>query len=216
MLRALLIVAVLVTAVASVRATPVVFWASDPIAPGETALVCGGGFGAAPKVEIKRLAEGAAGKPVTGPLGWSGGGQAVEVLQPRDNALKFIVPPGLKPGLLAYRITAADGAVTGLLNRPAVWWVQGDVGLEATPGGWLRIMGKNLGSKGGPERTVMLQGPREVTLAAAGDAYALKAALPQDLPAGEYKVLVHGGYGGTTGWSEPVRVTVRKAAAWPQ
>lgn len=216
MLRAFLIVLVLLAGIGGAMASPVVLWASDPIAPGETALVCGGGFGTTPKVEIKLLPEGPLGKPVSGPLGWSGGGQPVEVLQPRDNALKFVVPTGLKPGLMAYRITGPDGAVTGLLNRSAVWWVQGDAGLEATPGGWLRIMGKNLGSKGGPERTVVLQGLRETKLTATGDQHGLRAALPQDLPVGEYVVLVHGGYGGSMGWSEPVRVTVRQATAWPQ
>ena len=52
-------------------------------------------------------------------------------------------------------------------------------------------------------------------LPAEAQPYALRAALPANLPAGEYQVFVHSGFGGAAGWSAPAKITVAKPAAWP-
>jgi hypothetical protein len=69
----------------------------------------------------------------------------VPVLQGTDQSLKFVVPATWRPGVFVYRVTAGgDSSQPALLNAPDPWWAQGDEGDAATPGGWLRVMGKSL------------------------------------------------------------------------
>ncbi len=124
-------------------AAPQVFWASDPVRPDETVLLQGSDFGSAAIVEATRLDDGQA----TAPAGvvkvkeWT----RVPVLQASDCSLKFVVPADWKVGVFACRVTAG-GATSApvLVNAPDAWWMQGDRGASATPGGWLRIFGKSL------------------------------------------------------------------------
>ncbi len=196
---------------------PAVFWASDPISPGSTALVTGAGFGAKPTAEIARLPDTPSSEPRPA-AAWPAKMDPVAVIQPADSSVKFVVPETLKPGLFAYRITGPQGAVRGLLNRPAIWWAQGDLILNASPGGWVRVFGKNLASPApaGAKSRLFLRGPKSLPLAAEGDGYSARAALPTDLPTGEYQVSAHSGLGGDLAWSEPVKLTVEKPPGWPQ
>jgi hypothetical protein len=200
-------------------AAPVVFWASDPVRPGETVMVFGAGFGEKPTVEVARLSDSSLGEPGGArPSAWPRGGCATAAIQPGDTTLKFTVPAKLKPGLFAYRITGPTGAsITGLLNRPTLWWAQGDVGITARPGGWMRLFGKNLARDEHPKTRVLLQGPRSVTLTPeAVDAYAAQVTLPADLPIGEYQVFLHNGSGGNAGWSAATGLVIAVPPAWPQ
>ncbi len=211
-LPALLILAATTSAIAA----PQVFWASDPIRPGETVLLRGAGFGEHPVVEVARLADGTAAEASLKAPAWPGGGQRVEALQASDKSLKFTLPAELKPGLYAYRVTGPEGGVVGLLNRPAVWWAQGDTGPGASPGGWLRLFGKNLAGPDGGKATVRLTGPQAVSLPATGDEYSMQVTLPADLRAGEYQLSLHRGQGAGAGWSEPLPVSLEQPVAWPQ
>lgn len=204
-------------------AAPTIFWASDPIRPGETAMVIGEGFGKQPMIEVARLNDTKATKPSTKPFTWPNNGQKVEALQSGDSSLKFVLPESLKTGVFSYRVSGTEGAATGLLNRPTVWWAQGNRGATASPGGWLRVFGKclsispALAKRSGAKRTiVVLQGPRTLTLPAEADAYTARADLPKDLPAGEYQVYLHNGRGGDVAWSDPVAIRVEKPTVWPQ
>ncbi len=187
------------------QAAPVVFWASSPVRPGEVAMLIGEGFGAAPKVTVAVAADdgGAVGRP-----------QPAEVMQGDDQAVKFVVPAGLAAGVHQYRVQGADGAVTGWLNRPALWWAQGDQGPAATPGGWLRLFGVGLGQEAA-KAAISLTGPVTRRLVAVGGSYALRAELPADLPPGDYRVTCHRGQGGQAGWSEAVTVSVTATRPWP-
>jgi hypothetical protein len=127
----------------AVGGAPVVFWASDPVRPGEAVIVVGHDFCAKPKLEIARLADGEPGG-TKAPPAWADGGQNVEVVQTSDQSLKFVVPSDMKPGVFAFRITTADGAVVQTLNRPQIWWAQADFGTSASAGGWIRVFGKSL------------------------------------------------------------------------
>ncbi len=129
---------------ADAGAAPTLFWASDPIRPGETALVVGDGFGEKPRVEIARLPDGPSFTPIAQGFRWPGKGQPVEVIQPCDTSLKFVVPAGLRFGVFAFRISTPGGSAVGMLNRPKAWWAQGDLGGAASPGGHLRVFGQNL------------------------------------------------------------------------
>ncbi len=200
-------------AAASAFAAPQVFWASDPIRPGETVLVRGAGFGERPSVAVARLADGAAGAPAK--LAWPEGAKAAKVVQPSDVSLKFAVPGDLANGVLAYRVTARGESVSGLLNQPALWWAQGDRGPAATPGGWLRLFGKNLAWGAGTTVTVAFDGRQRDTLRAEGDAYGVKLAVPGDLPPGDHQLRLHSGLGGAAAWSEPLRVQIVAPDPWP-
>jgi hypothetical protein len=101
------------------------------------------------------------------------------------------------------------------LNQPAIWWAQGDAGTVASPGGWLRLFGKNLSIDGKRNATVLLRGPVSVRLSADSDGYSAKVALPNDLPVGEYYLLLHTGFGGSVAWSEAKIVMIEKPSAWP-
>ncbi|MGD0094007.1 MAG: glycosyl hydrolase family 28-related protein [Planctomycetota bacterium] len=204
----------LASAAAEPPSKPAVVWASDPINPGETVLVTGAGFGDKPVVEVGRCDD-AAGEAGALPAQM----QKVDVLQPNDTSLKFRIPPEFKPGIFAYRITGPNGQVTGTLNRPVIWWAQGDAGAAASPGGWIRLFGKNLGGSAGvpPARaaapTTVLLG--SLRLAAEADCYAAKVALPNDLPPGDYQVSLANGCGGARGVAEAVKIAVQPRPAWP-
>lgn len=197
-------------------AEPAIFWNSDPVRPGEAVVVVGEGFGDQPTVEVARLPDSPATEPSAAPSAWPAESQKVEAVQASNQSVKFVLPATLKSGVLAYRITGPGGAVVGLLNRPRVWWAQGDLGVSASPGGWVRTLGKNLGA--GPEAKTMLrlQGPKTVLLAAQADTFAGKVALPADLPTGDYQLAVQSGFGGNAAWSLPLAIAVAARPAWPQ
>ena len=193
-----------------------VYWASDPVGPGQSVMVIGDGLGDDPKVGIARCFDDAADDPVPSKPIWVSAvtDTKVEALQPTDTSLKFVVPATFQPGVFAYYIATPNGAVYGKLNRPTIWWTQGNRGTATSPGKALHLYGKNLvasDAKGASMATVFLKGPRTVTLAAQGDAYEATVALPADLPAGDYEVYIHNGYGGNTSWSEPVIARVEKS-----
>lgn len=198
-------------------AGPAVFWASDPVRPGEAVVVIGDGFGERPAVEVVRLPDDAATQPAPLEFNWSGAAKA-EVLQSSAQSVKFALPADAKPGVFGYRITSPDGNATGLLNRPRIWWAQGDLGTAASPGGCVSAFGVCLGAdpKQQAKTAVRLEGPRTLTLPAEADAYSARCQLPADLPPGEYKVSLHSGLGGAPAWSEPVTLSVRPKPAWPQ
>ncbi|MBI5832752.1 MAG: hypothetical protein HZB16_10650 [Armatimonadetes bacterium] len=176
-----------------------VFQVLDPVGPDDTVLVVGDGLPRAPRVEVARLPDGEAGEPK--PAAWSGAGQSAEVLAATSDGLKFLVPAKMPAGIVAWRL---DGQFQGLLNRPTAWWLQGDRGPSATPGGWLRVCGKSLGTKA----VVMLRGTKTRRVAAVADRYTLRADLPADMTPGTYQVYVHNGLGGPLGWSEPLALVV--------
>ncbi len=90
-------------------AAPHLYWASDPVGPGQAVMAIGDALGDHATVEIVRLADTAAGSPTRARFTWPGEGAKVETLQATDNSLKFIVPATLPPGVFAYRIATASG-----------------------------------------------------------------------------------------------------------
>lgn len=207
---------VLLIAASTALAEPTVFWASDPVRPDETVLVAGAGLGATARVELVRLDDGAAGAAAT--WAWPGKGTAVEVLQPSETSLKFVIPAAWKPGAYLFRVLGADGPSRPVrLNAPTVYWVQGDSGTGGSPGGWLRAFGRCLAGAG-VKPTVRLEGPggKAVTPAVKeATEWSVTVGLPAGLPAGAYHVRVHNGHGGPRGWSDGGAVTVAAPERWP-
>jgi len=198
---------------------PSIFWASDPVRPGEAAMVIGDDFGNAPTLEVIRLPDGRARVPTKEALVWPRRFTAVAPLQANAQSVKFVVPKTFDSGLFAVRVSTGNGTAVRVLNRPQVWWLQGDGGLEATPGGWVRVFGKNLGwnvKDGLQKPELRLDGLRTVFLPVETDGNSARAMLPSDLPKGRYRLYIHGGAGGVQGWSDPVDLTVGRKDAWPQ
>ena len=198
----------------SVVAGPAVFWASDPVQPGEAVMVVGNAFTEHPKIEVVRLDD-AADFGATVTQSWPGGGQMVEAIQATNQSLRFVLPSQMKPGRYAFRISTAGGTALHLLNAPQIWWSQGDLGTHASPGGWIRMFGKNLcllSEDGKPVgSSARLQGPKTAQLPVKSDAFSARIDLPGDLPVGQYTVTLPG-----TGQGGRVSIVVREPAHWPE
>ncbi|MCX5684426.1 MAG: glycosyl hydrolase family 28-related protein, partial [Planctomycetota bacterium] len=222
--------------VAAAAHAPTIFWASDPVRPDETVLVQGADFGPAAVVEVARLEDGKPTAPaitiappvafalptataspgasaVPAALAW----RKVPVLQASDCSLKFALPADAKMGVFAFRVTAG-GAAGGpvLLNAPDPWWVQGDRGETATPGGWIRVLGKCLNFGGRSlARLQPAQGQALALESAAADGYSLRFALPPEAVPGDYAVSVHNGLGGDAAWRPAGTIRIEAPPAWP-
>jgi hypothetical protein len=202
-----------------VDAAPAVFWASDPLRPGETALLIGDSLGTNATVQVERLEDTTPSQISRVLPSLTAEARAVTCSQASDQSVKFQVPTDLQPGVFIYAVSHGSGSAAGLLNRPQVWWSQGDLGTNASPGGWIRIFGKNLGwpsqLAGGITR-VRLEGSSTIDLLAAGDEFAARTEVPGDTPPGTYRVYVHNGAGGNYAWSEPVEISIAQPVSWPQ
>lgn len=175
-----------------------VFWASDPVRPGEVLLLTGEGFTSNSVVE---LSDTGAAEPWT----------ALTVLQLGAQSLKAVVPDNRPLNVWECRVRNGDRvSKTEALNEPVAWWWNGDGGEFATPGGWVRVFGKSLhfgtSSAGALQdaagKSVTLQ-PRTSTC------YELAFDLPNTLASGDYTLRVHNGLGGTGAWGEAGTVKVR-------
>lgn len=200
---------------------PVVWWASDPVQPGEAVLLFGSNFGANPRVELKRLTDG---KVMSLPTTSQPKLQTLKLkpknpkpLQPTDHSLKFVLPADVPMGIFAVQVVNDGGASNViLLNRPDVWWLQGDDGTTASPGGWVRAFGKCLAFKGMKAKVLMKdrRGKAIDMVLSQADDYSVTAVVPKTIAEGDYEVLLHNGFGGVQGWSEPHRITVRRPVRW--
>ncbi len=199
-------------------ASPQVFWASDPVRPNETVLLQGNDFGSAAVVEVLRLSDAIGIDPVArdGAKGWA----RLPVLQASDCSLKFVLPGDWKMGVFACRVTSGGTASAPvLINAPDPWWLQGDRGASATPGGWLRVLGKSLAfdqcrHHGCTVRLEPGQGASRFVEPAAEDCYSLRLDLPADLKPGVYTVYVHNGFGGALAERKAGVLRVESLDAW--
>lgn len=188
--------------------TAVTFWASQPVNPAETVLVSAGNTNANVTVQVTRLDDSDAGDdPLTEQTSTNSGWVNVKPIQATEQSLKFQLPADATPGVFAYRISNESGlGATTLVNAPDVWFVQGDQGGTVSPGGKLNVYGTALHIAGGRARIALvdtLQNKSWIFLAdipttdndkEAG--YAQTFSIPQGMPAGDYKLYVHNGYGG--------------------
>ena len=186
-----------------------VFWSSDPIRPGETAMFIGEGMAAVEAVELTST------RPP------SRGTVTVTPIQVTERAVKAVIPQDWPLDVYACRLRARDAASeTILLNAPELWWAQGDGGTFATPGGTLRLFGKNLALS--DEARVLLTKERESNGRAvpipvqSARLYAIEASVPDDLPEGRYEVRVQNGFGGESAASGAVTIEVRARIPWPE
>ncbi len=158
-------------------AKPAVIWYSEPVRPGEAVMVFGGPWKNISKIELN------------GP-----GSKSVAPLRVTNDCVTFVYPENWPLAAFNAKITEQGSKPVSIkVNTPDAWWLQGDNGKEATPGGWLRILGRCIGYKS--KASVELRGDgRMITLRSAeADLYSCKALLPKNIAAGTYSVYLKNG-----------------------
>lgn len=114
-------------------ASPVVLWTSDPVLPGDAISVSGSGFVSACTINLTAASSGVEFSLIAEP------GTLF------DAALVVTLP--VEAALDAYSLVVACPAGNSSpwwVNRAKPWWLQGDVGPDASPGGWVRVYGQTL------------------------------------------------------------------------
>jgi len=121
-----------------------IIWHSQPVKPGQTVLLYGGGLSEA-TVHLQRLEDADPGLPGdAGSRQQSMAGQAMKLIQPRENAVKVVLPDDLKPGVFALKVQSGHRTQMVYVNAPQVWWARGADKLDAFPGGEFRVFGLGL------------------------------------------------------------------------
>ena len=178
------------------------FWSSDPVAPGQTVMVVGSGFAVVDSVVVGAGAE----QP-----------QLAKIVQQSDGCLKFLLPENCSAGVFQYRFLDHESRelLAGQLNGAQLWWLQGDLGTSASPGGSLRLFGKNF-TQADAVSYVRLSGSMGDVLVAEATAYAATVQLPEAMPVGKYAVQI--GYESSGGrvWSQPLEIEVKLPKPWSQ
>jgi Pectate lyase superfamily protein len=217
--------AMAISALLSARAqtaTPVITWASDPVRPDDTVLLSGGNFDTNSAVEVARLEQ-------SGHVAFSEKQPAREEfsktirnwkplrpIQITDNSAKFIIPVAYKMGVFACRLTAGNlKSDVVLINAPEVWWTQGDCGGAASPGGWLRVLGKSLNFGAASQAILKPATGKPVALKiSAADCYNLSCKIPEPISDGDYTIYVHNGLGGGHAWKSAGAIKIRTPKPW--
>lgn len=196
---------------------PQIFWASDPVQPGEAALLIGDGFGDQPRIELTRLKDDTGGVPAA-TIEQTGASITVQPLQASDQSVKFIVPAEFKNGVYVARITSGDDSAVALLNAPTVYWAQGDQGVHAAPGGWIRVFGRCIGQSPTPTILQMTavddQTVRRLT-ATASTLWEAQFTIPADMKPGAYDLQLYNGAGDSNAWSAAGQLEIKTAESWP-
>ena len=185
---------------------PQIVWASDPVRPGETLVVMGEGFSSNCVVELADRVDAQK---------WT----ALQSLQATPQSLKALLPQALKMDTWACRVR--DGGTVSAVewvNEPEIWWWRGDSGnASATPGGWLRVFGKNLCFSKEARAVLQAAGGKAFTLTPQGTSnYAATFKLPADVPAGAYTLRVANGTPGAGGCAKIENLVIHTPEAWKQ
>lgn len=213
MRRCIVVAAALVGALASMecQAKPLVFWASEPVGPDETVLLAGSDMGGIRRVRIGVVGDGAdgSGRP-SEPVD-------AEITHVGATATGFVVPARFPSGVYAYELESGDGARTsGTLNAPDVYWIQGDEGAASTPGGWVRVFGRNVARTAGARAALLDADGRRTELALTrGAMWDASFDVPADLAPGRYELVAWNGQGDAGTWRSGGRIEIRKARARP-
>ncbi|HEY3332271.1 MAG TPA: LamG-like jellyroll fold domain-containing protein [Capsulimonadaceae bacterium] len=178
-------------------AAPVVLWASDPVAPGQTVLVFGDGFDGCKSVHWERIPDKPGGRAYMGD---------VAPVQVRQKSVKFVLPATVPQGVFRATIRVGASSATVVVNRPQVLWAQGNAGSSATQGGFVRVVGKCLALPGKKAVIRLSASGHDTNVAPTrSEPFTAQAPLPSSLPAGTYSLTVSSA---GNAWSEPVSFVV--------
>lgn len=196
----LIIASVLLSFATLAQEKPCIYWWSAPVEPGELVQLHGGAWETNAIVELSTSSDFSKAKRLT-------------PLRVTETGICFEYPRDCSPEKPAQcRVVSASGATSDpiTLNETTPWWVQGDLGGDVSPGGWLRIFGRCLDRNNRAE--VMLKNEkRELRLKLTRrDTWSLDAVVPVDAAPGTYTVSVFNGLGGRDGWRNAGSVSIRQ------
>jgi len=174
---------------------PHIFWASDPVKPGQTVQVTGMGLAAVEEVEIARLND--------QPEDTTGGPpEQAEVLAKSDSGLSFVLPQDLKSGVFSVTLRAGETVSNFQLNTPDIYWAQGDKGPAATSGGWLRLSGRNVAiTDKALVKLIASDGTESSLNVTSPDTWSASFPIP-DVPSGSYRARLWNGTGNASAWRD--------------
>lgn len=189
---------------AAASAQPAMFWFNDPVGPDETVLVTGTDLDQVTSATVTRIAEGSAHE--------AGQDATVPILQANPLSLKFTIPATFKPGIYRFTLTHARGALDGRINLPTIYWTQGNLGGEVSPGGWLQIFGRNIVRETGRAQLLLTAETGNAQTSAVltkGDLWRGVFRIPDQMPPGRYKLRLSNGDGGDGEWIDAGSIVVR-------
>jgi len=191
-----------------------IFWGSDPIVPGETALLVGEDFGSQPIVSGRRIADR---NHRQGKVSGVGAAQ-IQVAAASSQSIKFKIPKLWQSGIFEVEVRGEGAPAKVLLNAPVIYWTQGDTGGQVSAGGWLRIFGRNIQAPGRTASVSLLNrasGKKYLMKAVSGSSWDARFIVPSDLIEGAYDVRAHNGWGADQGWVQAGSLVVGVADSWP-
>ncbi|KQT03024.1 hypothetical protein ASG57_15710 [Bradyrhizobium sp. Leaf396] len=183
------------------------FWFNDPVGPDETVMVAGADLDQITSATVARIAD-------TTDRG-SGQETTVPILQSNPLSLKFIIPQNFGAGLYRFTLTHAQGAISGRVNLPTIYWKQADLGDDASPGSWLQVFGRNIVRDGNrAQLSLTLEGSsgRIDAPLVKGDLWRGIFRIPKDIRPGRYALRLTNGDGGESGSVDAGALTVRASA----
>lgn len=216
---------------ANTMSAPVIYYSSTPVFHNETVLAATGNTDAGSMVSIAKISDTDPGSPLT-PLSAFPALTPTTTIQRSSTAVKFLIPSNFSTGVYDFKIKNSGGmwSKDTLLNVPFIFFIQGNLGNTATPGGWLEVHGSTVGLPGGTAKLALVKNGTVVRYLITdpfdkkNDIYRQRFVVPSDIPAGNYTVYAHNGYGGQYGWVQfstfvktPITtVTISAKPAWPQ
>ncbi|MBC9879332.1 hypothetical protein G8O24_18490 [Bradyrhizobium sp. INPA01-394B] len=178
--------------IAQGAAQPAIFWFNDPVGPDDTVLVTGAELGDVTQVTVGRIPDRESGGVDTSML-------TVPVLQVSPQSLKFTVPREFERGIYQFTLTASRKTLSGRLNLPNVYWVQGSLGDAVTPDGSIQLFGRNIVRRAEHASLDLTPVSGAATIAATfegGDSWRGRFSLPANISPGTYRLRLSNGAGG--------------------
>jgi len=183
----------------SLAIQPTVYWSAEPVMPGEMAMLQGTGWNDGVRVSFTRGS-----RSFRAAAASSGTG---------TEAIYFEVPDDLPIGVTPFTLSTREGELACRLNLPLVWWLQGDGGSRASPGGWIRAFGRCLSFDGtAPQLVLRRDGTTVPTAIHDHTAWSITARLPGAVEAGTYEVWVHNGTGDDSAWERADSIEIDESS----
>jgi hypothetical protein len=199
------LVAVQFCLLGSARAEPALFWFNDPVGPDETVLVTGADLDEVTSANLVRVPDQEAGQLLEQET-------PVEILQANPQSLKFVIPKEFAAGIYHFTLNYAQGKLTGHINLPSIYWIQGDLGANASPGGRIQLFGRNIVRQTQRARLTIVGEAGQASIGTTlvrGDLWRGLFQLPTELAPGSYKLRLSNGDGGDHEIIDAGAITVR-------
>jgi len=142
----------------------------------------------------------------------------IQLAETSSQSIKFVIPQHWRNGIFEVEVHGADKSATVLLNAPVIYWMQGNMGMQASPGGWLRVFGRNIQARSKSASVSLINsagGRRYLLKAKAGSLWDARFIVPSDMIEGTYNVRVHNGWGADRGWVGVGQLHVVASESWP-